>query len=855
MTDNPVSTSQENYNSQYLLFQKVFESQSGLCILLTPQFIVLSATTALLNETYISLEDIKGKYLFDIFPDNPSIHEFSSTAILKASLEQVLATGKLHQMEVVRYDIQDPSSPRHFLERYWNTINKPIFNDQGEIICILHETANATEEVWAIQQLEKSKERERAAMAQVEQSRFRLERLIDQAPAALAILEGPDLVYKVLNEGYRKLFPGRELLGLPLFEALPELKNQPIDDIITKVYNTGETFEGRELLIPVARYEDQPAEDIYWDFIYQALFDTKGRINGVLIFALDVTEAVVARQKIEKSTEELRTLNQELEARVKRRTKKLQAAEAEAERQSKRLRNLFMQAPSAICILSGPELVYELVNPVYQQLFPDRELLCKPILEALPEIKDNLVYKTFLDVYETGITHEESEMLIPFMRPEDGQMEDRYFKYIQQARYNEQGQVDGVVVFALEVTQQVQARKAVEASEQQLKLVTDSLPVLISYLDKDVIYRFTNKAYEKWFPYKANELMGRRVRDVVGEKAYANVEKYIAQALGGNLVHFEAEMPYREDFKKFIHTSYVPDIRDGEVKGFYTLVTDITEQVTARKALEESEQKAKAIADELAITNQELKAANLDLADANKQLVHTNIDLDNFIYTASHDLRSPISNIERLLIELLLELPEQNRQEGEAKQIISMMQKAVDRFKKTISNLTDISKLQKGEAIESQLVNLPELIEEVTSDLGYLINESKAEVIVDYATCKSVSFSEKNLRSIVYNLISNALKYRHSDRLPLIRITCQMDSGQFVLKIKDNGLGLSKQNKGKLFTMFRRFHDHVEGSGVGLYMVKRIVDNAGGKIEVETEEGVGTTFKVYLPMLHSELSF
>ena len=150
-------------------------------------------------------------------------------------------------------------------------------------------------------------------------------------------------------------------------------------------------------------------------------------------------------------------------------------------------------------------------------------------------------------------------------------------------------------------------------------------------------------------------------------------------------------------------------------------------------------------------------------------------------------------------------------------------------------------------------MDLPELVDEVTSDLAYLITESKAEIVVDLESCKAISFSQKNLRSIVYNLISNALKYRHPDRAPLIKITCQQDTEQFILTLQDNGLGLSQQNKGKLFTMFRRFHDHVEGSGVGLYMVKRIVDNAGGKIEVDTEEGTGTTFKVYLP-LHSELS-
>jgi two-component system, sensor histidine kinase len=620
MSHSASSTLQEMSGIQNLPLLKIFEAQAEAGFIVSQDLRILGVTDSLLKETLTIRESIVGQYVFDVFPDNPGAPDASSTATLKEVFQQVFTEGEPYKLEAQRYDIADPENTGSFIERYWNTNTIPILNEEGEVACILHKTINITEEIYAKRELKESQERERVALAQAEQQRLRLERLFEQAPAAFALLEGPELVFKVVNKTYQQLFPGREMLGLPLFEAMPELKGQPVYDIIQHVYNTAETFEGKELLAPLSRYQGQPAQDLYWNFIYQALFDAQGEVSGVLIFSLDVTEFVKSRQQAEKNAVALQELSRKLEDRVEQRTQELRVAQGEAERQSLRLNSLFMQAPAAICILDGPDLVYELVNPEYAALFPERELLGKPILEALPEIKDNKVYRTFREVYETGITHEENEMLIPFVRPENGAMENRYFRYIQQARYNDQEQVNGVVVFALEVTEQVRARKAEEASVKQLRLVTNSLPVLIGYLDREERYRFANKAYEKWFLIKSEDLIGRKIRDVIGEVPYQNVKGYIDRGLDGESVAFESRMPYREDFVKYIHTCYVPDIRDGVVRGFYTLVTDITEQVHVRQALEESEYKAKAMAEMLAATNQELKLANDTLGKYNFEL-------------------------------------------------------------------------------------------------------------------------------------------------------------------------------------------------------------------------------------------
>jgi signal transduction histidine kinase len=135
----------------------------------------------------------------------------------------------------------------------------------------------------------------------------------------------------------------------------------------------------------------------------------------------------------------------------------------------------------------------------------------------------------------------------------------------------------------------------------------------------------------------------------------------------------------------------------------------------------------------------------------------------------------------------------------------------------------------------------------VRLDLAADLQAANATLTVDLAGLSSVHFSPKNLRSIVYNLLSNAVKYRDPTRPALVQLRGRHADGQLVLEVQDNGLGLDTSQQSKLFTMFRRLHTHVEGSGVGLYMVKRLVENAGGHIYVASQLGVGSIFSVSLP--------
>ncbi|SDM49688.1 PAS domain S-box-containing protein [Catalinimonas alkaloidigena] len=517
-----------------------------------------------------------------------------------------------------------------------------------------------------------------------------------------------------------------------------------------------------------------------------------------------------------------------------------------------------------------------------------------------------------------------------------------------------------------EVTEQLEAHRRAVTSAHQLRLLTDAMPVLIGYLDREEKYRFANRAYQAWFHQDPATLLGRPVRKVVGEQAYAGVKDYIRRALAGERLDFEARMPYRDDFTKYIRTSYVPDVQAGEVVGFYTLVTDITESVLAQQQMEESAQRFRlltesipqmiwtampdgylnyfsqqwynysgydeehstgegwikavhpedltnlyqrwtqalrtgapyqvearvkradgmyrwqliralpqrneegtitqwmgtftdlqdqrqakqalqTLAEELATTNEELQAANEDLAASNQQLLHVNSDLDNFIYTASHDLKTPIANIEGLLYVLIRHLKQELPTSSRTQHITTLMQESVERFKKTIDNLNDVIKLQKEYNGEIVTVDLREVIQEVWLDLEPQRQAVGAQIEIDIADPALIRFSKKNARSVVYNLLSNSLKYRSPARVPLIRIHGKPSKQYYSLAVEDNGLGMTEVQVAKLFSMFRRFHDHIEGSGIGLYMIRKMIENVGGTIEVESQPQVGTTFRVYFP--------
>lgn len=251
--------------------------------------------------------------------------------------------------------------------------------------------------------------------------------------------------------------------------------------------------------------------------------------------------------------------------------------------------------------------------------------------------------------------------------------------------------------------------------------------------------------------------------------------------------------------------------------------------------------------------NQE-KLLEEQLREKNREQEKIILDHDTFVYTASHDLRSPLNNLDALVQNVEESYNDQEVME----QLIPLLKDSIARLKDKINELSIIGR-RREEQNGKSAVAFQSVYDEVQKDLKLEITTTGAELSADFSRLPGIRFSKKNVRSLLQNLISNALKYRHPDRKPIIHVKTEpVKEGTVCITISDNGLGIKEEEKEKIFEMYTRFHTQIEGTGVGLGIVKKIVDNNGGRVEVESRPGEGSTFKIYLkaqePSPHEEVA-
>jgi PAS domain S-box-containing protein len=379
-----------------------------------------------------------------------------------------------------------------------------------------------------------------------------------------------------------------------------------------------------------------------------------------------------------------------------------------------------------------------------------------------------------------------------------------------------------------ELVRQQAARLAVEQAAAEASRMLEGIPQIAWTAGPDGQNSYLNR---RWFDYVGEptatpEQIAARLHPDDFAQSIAHWQQALAT---GEALELECRIRSASGEYRWMLGRALPSRNEqGEIIQWIGTYTDIHEHRLALERVDQAQQM---------------------LRDNNEALTRVNVDLDNFIYTASHDLRAPITNIEGLLQALQSELPSPALPSSATQVdfILNLMQDSVERFKRTIDHLTEVSKLQREHGPATEQVHLAEVVHDVLLDLAPVIQEAAAQLTVEVADCPAITFSQKNLRSVVYNLVSNAVKYRAPERPARVQVEAHCTKQHVIFSVRDNGLGLSATNQQKLFGMFQRLHDHVEGSGIGLYMVKRMVENVGGHIEVESELGVGSTFVVYFP--------
>jgi len=240
---------------------------------------------------------------------------------------------------------------------------------------------------------------------------------------------------------------------------------------------------------------------------------------------------------------------------------------------------------------------------------------------------------------------------------------------------------------------------------------------------------------------------------------------------------------------------------------------------------------------------------------ANEELKRSNKELQDFAYIASHDLQEPLRKIlafgDRLKHKYGAGMSE------DANTYIDRMVKAADRMRLLVEGLLTYARVGTRETQFSK-VSMDEVVKNVLSDIEMTIQDQQAEIEVD--KLDTIESNELQLRQMFQNMISNALKFHKPDQVPKVKISSQritMPSSSHAAKtyskitILDEGIGIPSQYKEKIFTIFQRLHGRSEydGTGIGLAVVRRIVERHGGKIEVTSKEGEGTKFEIYLPVV------
>ncbi|MBC7388450.1 MAG: PAS domain-containing sensor histidine kinase [Opitutaceae bacterium] len=449
--------------------------------------------------------------------------------------------------------------------------------------------------------------------------------------------------------------------------------------------------------------------------------------------------------------------------------------------------------------------------------------LGKPGIQVWPEIWGAI--KPMIDKVLKGEGAVWSEdQLLPIYR--NGKLEDVYWTFSYSSVIDETGNPGGVFVTCAETTQKVYALKKIEESEHRFRQLADELPLFIWLTDfTGFNLLFVNKSLLKYIGHETEkEFLLESWKEIIHKDDFIHLNATYKIAFAKFDPYFaECRFKDKAGNYRWYYIKGVPRFNsDNNFEGYILTGLDIHEKI---------------------IHSQQLK-------DKNDHLTRINNDLDNFVYTASHDLKAPVSNIEGLLTALRNQLKDDNVDLNEdTNYLLNLMNQSINQFKETILDLTEISKVQQIQQENASEIIISNIIEELKLTILDKIKESGAQITYDFSLAKTLIFSKKNIKSVFYNLLSNAVKYRDNKRNLKITIKSSIEHGFTVIEFDDNGLGISEENQQNMFLMFKRFHTHVEGTGIGLYIVKRIMDNSEGRIEVMSKEGKGTTFRLYFKIL------
>lgn len=398
-----------------------------------------------------------------------------------------------------------------------------------------------------------------------------------------------------------------------------------------------------------------------------------------------------------------------------------------------------------------------------------------------------------------------------------------------------------------EIADRIQAENALRRNEEQLRLITDALPVLIAYVDTKQRYRFNNAAYTAWLGKSSKALQGKHLRKIWGDGVYRRMQPWVGKALAGETVSYENDIRLVDQTPCAVDVTYIPhcDEKKGTIKGFFALTSDISD----RKAIERMK--------------------------------------DEFISVVSHELRTPLTSIHSAL--KLLATGQLGQLSDDGQQILGIADENTDRLVRLVNNVLDLQRIESGAVtMDCEVCDAAELMVKATEAMQAMARQYDIQ-LVTHPVSISLWVDSDYIVQTLTNLLSNAIKFsspgttvtleaqhigpdvehppkskhpvtkgqgkikRTSDAKHQANVPAPPAKPMVRFQVQDEGTGIPKD---KLESIFERFHQvdssdarKKGGTGLGLTICRKIIEQHDGEIWAESIEGKGSTFLFTLPLL------
>ncbi len=700
-------------------------------------------------------------------------------------------------------------------------------------------------------------------------------RVFETLPYNCLIL-APD--FRILNasNAYLKLVGKTrgELLGRNVYDVFDQNPNwiRSLDAGMGRsmqlALESGERQEMQiiQLHIPDWASPGKEAKESYWKISHTPVLNDAGE-PAYLIHDIDnVTEQVIYEQRLQESLESEK-----------------QAA-AKSALLSRQMQQLFEIVPAQIAIVTGPDFVYEYVNPQYKnELFPNREVLGLPALEALPEIASMPVWNIVQQVYKEHKTFVETEIEIRLADEIGGQLKSRYFNLIYQPHRDEYGNVIGVLSFKYEITGQVQARKDLEMREQELVEITEKLSqtneeLMAANEEMSASNEELNSVNEQL--EETNEQLQQAHEQLVALNE--ELEERV-QIRTRELMSLQAEAEGQAQRLRFLLNAIPQQVWTTNPEGKLIAVNDILCKDLGYSADEILEIGLTEFAhpedlpqiykkwQEALHSGQEYSAEyRLRFADGvyrwhlgravpmieNGEVsfwlgTNTNIDVqkenerrkDEFLSIASHELKTPLTSIKSF--NQLMNRVRDGQQLG---LYIQKSYHNILRLEKLINDLLDVTKINAGKLVYNmEPFDFLQMVRETIENVQ--ITVSSHEIILTCGESFEYTGDRMRMEQLLINLLDNAIKYSPGGEEVLVRVS--LENEHIIVCVQDYGVGIEKSHLIRLFDRYYRSDNtamRFEGLGLGLYISAEIVRRHSGTYWLESEPGRGSSFYFRLPL-------